>query len=67
MRTLFQAASDKFLIAYALAYAVALWHLSRQPGFELGEAFAVLAIVGILLSSLALLLKIGRASCRERV
>ncbi|MGH9670093.1 MAG: hypothetical protein ACRD3A_08285 [Terriglobales bacterium] len=55
MRTLLKAASNKFLIAYVLIYAVALWHLRRQPGFELGEALAVLVIVGILLSSLALL------------
>ena len=53
MRTLLKAVGNRFLIAYVLTYAVALWHLSRQPGFELGEALAVLVIVGILLSSLA--------------
>lgn len=55
MQNLLKAAGTKFLIGYVLLYAAALWHLSRQPSFELGEALAVLLIVGILLSSLALL------------
>ena len=55
MRALFHALGNKVLLTYVAVYAVALWHLSRQPDFEPGEAVAVLVIVGVLFSSLALL------------
>jgi membrane protease YdiL (CAAX protease family) len=55
MQNLLKAAGAKFLIGYVLLYAAALWYLSRQPSFELSEALGVLVVVGILLSSLALL------------
>ncbi len=55
MRALLQALRNKVLLAYVAVYAVGLWHLSRQPGFEPAEALGVLVIVGVIFSSLALL------------
>lgn len=55
MRALLQALSNKILLAYVAVYAAALWHLSRQPGFEPAEALGVLVVVGVIFSSLALL------------
>lgn len=55
MQTLVEALHNKVLLAYVAIYAAALWQMSRQPDFEPAEAIAILAIVGVLFSLLALL------------